>query len=268
MSRVDSHADDRGLEFIKTGFSRALGITTLVVMLLSSGLLMLDWVLRPGTWPVHQVSFRGEFQHVTRTELEQAILSHVHQNYLALDMQAMRRAVEALPWVHQATVRRRWPAGLEVSFAEQQLAGRWNERDWLNRQGEVVRVRLTDEAGPAPVPELSGPDGSNARVYAQYRQLLPLLKQYGLDITSLSLSERHSWVMTSSSGIKLMLGRTGIDSRLKRFLRVYQQSLQGSGRAIARADLRYTNGFAVQWAAQAVSSKQPDSDTGRVSGKG
>lgn len=86
----------------------------------------LDVLLRPDTFPVRRVSLEGEFRHVSRDLLGEAVAEAAHGNFYTLDLEAVRRAAEAIPWVHRATVRRRWPDGVEIAIREHELVARWN----------------------------------------------------------------------------------------------------------------------------------------------
>ena len=74
-----------------------------------------------------------------------------------------------------------------------------------------------------------------------------MLAPLGLNVTRLQLSERRAWRMTLNDGLELRLGRDGVERRLQRFVEVYPGVLKQQLARIAAVDLRYTNGFAVQW---------------------
>ncbi|MCF6017432.1 cell division protein FtsQ/DivIB, partial [Xanthomonas perforans] len=56
---------------------------------------------------------------------------------------------------------------------------------------------------------------------------------------------RRSWSLGLSNGVQIVVGRDDARARLQRFARVLPQ-LSDPQRPIARADLRYTNGFTVE----------------------
>jgi len=57
--------------------------------------------------------------------------------------------------------------------------------------------------------------------------------------------------MHLASGTELRLGAGDPESRLRRFARVATRLVDGQTRAIERVDLRYSDGFAVRWGANA-----------------
>ncbi|MFL6713072.1 MAG: cell division protein FtsQ/DivIB, partial [Sulfurifustis sp.] len=126
-----------------------------------------DWMLRAENFPVQHLRFEGPFQRVHQVELEGAVLDLVRGNFFLVDLDAVQSRVEALPWVHRATVRRSFPRDISIQFTEQRLVARWANGAWVNTDGEVVRVAGDDLS--ADLPRLVGPEGTSAQVLAAYR---------------------------------------------------------------------------------------------------
>jgi cell division protein FtsQ len=66
-------------------------------------------------------------------------------------------------------------------------------------------------------------------------------------VQALRIDARGSWSMTLSNDAELLLGRDDARLRLARFARLLPQLQAQDPRTLARADLRYTNGFALTW---------------------
>ena len=105
---------------------------------------------------ITQVSVTGRFQRVSPVEVEQAVKARVRDmGLVSVDLAAVRRAVEQLPWVDSATVERQWPRALSIRVVEQVAAARWGANGLLNTRGEL----FISEARhiPPELPRLSGP---------------------------------------------------------------------------------------------------------------
>jgi cell division protein FtsQ len=207
-------------------------------------LFVLDWALRPDTWPVRSVSYQGPFHHVTRQQLEQRTMAELSGNFLTADLPRVQHSVESLPWVAQASVSRRWPDGVQVRFTEQKFVARWGSSSWVNGEGQVVVLPNGD--GPQDVVELSGPDGSAQRVLNEYRTLAPMLASAGLQVDRLELTNRRTWQLQLHDGISLVFGHEPPKPAVQRFLDAYPYLKRYMGQ-VQRIDLRYENGFAVGW---------------------
>lgn len=244
MARLERDDNEsRGLSgraALRLGFGVALAIALLLAV---------DHLLRPETFPVRSVMVEGSFRHVDQAQLVAAVSRAAAGSILLLDLNAVRAGAEAQPWVYRASVRRRWPDAIYVSFTEQQLAARWNGRAWLNVQGDVVELGTAagDSAGDKELPRLSGPDGNALMVLEQYRRFSGQLAAVGLRVTDARLTDRHSWELNLDNGLQLLMGHDDANARLERFAQVYQQALASQVERIRQVDLRYTNGFAVEW---------------------
>ena len=60
-------------------------------------------------WPLAKLRVHGEFKRVPGEELQKVMLPHARAGFFAVDLQQAQRAVEQLPWVESAQVRKQWP---------------------------------------------------------------------------------------------------------------------------------------------------------------
>lgn len=216
----------------------ALALATLVM-------LVVDTVLRPESFAVRSLSFEGEFRQVDQQALTAAVMDSVRGNFFLLNLDNIREHARTVPWVHDVTVRRQWPDGVHIRFSEQELVARWGRRGWVNAQGE--HVNLGGREGPAGLPLLTGPEGMQPRVLEHYRNLTAILAPVQLQVAALTLTDRHSWNIVLHNGLTLTLGREEPEAKVERFARVYPRALAAQAARAKRIDLRYTNGFSVEW---------------------
>jgi len=229
----------------------SMGLFKAAVLLFSLLLVLLvlafgaDRFLRTDNFPVRQVRFEGEFKHVRQQELEAAVMTAVHGNFFLLNLDAVKTRVESLPWVYKASVRRQWPQDVSVQFVEQQLAARWGESAWLNQVGDVVRI--SGDGITTDFPRLDGPNGTGPQVLERYTRLSQILATAGLKLECLTLTARRTWKLVLDKGMVVVLDREQTERKVERFARVYAQSLAPYASDIKQVDLRYSNGFAVEW---------------------
>ena len=72
------------------------------------------------------------------------------------------------------------------------------------------------------------------------------------------MDKRGSWSITLTDGTEVVLGRNDPEQRLERFAPLLPRlAAQHPGQRLVRADLRYTNGFSLSWAALPKASALP-----------
>ncbi|MCX8145962.1 MAG: cell division protein FtsQ/DivIB [Azovibrio sp.] len=207
-------------------------------------------VLRMPPAPIRGGVLERPLQYVHPLELEEVLQGRVRGNFLSLSLDGVRDALESLPWVRKAQVRRVWPNRLVVRLEEHQPAARWGDsgQEWVNTYGEVFAASLP-EAGRAGLPLLKGPPGTAAQLLSRYGELRAALQPLGLKPVAVLLSSRLAMSLQLDNGMVLALGREQSRSpaslRLKRFIDIYPAMVAGREPRPATVDLRYPNGFAL-----------------------
>jgi cell division protein FtsQ len=200
-------------------------------------------------WPMRDLSVTGEFRQISDQQIRAAVLPLVKNGFFAVDLDRVRVELSKLPWAQRVEVRKRWPDRLEVSLVEYKPLARWGKDRMLSENGETF---------PAPsrqpdLPLFEGPIARAPELADFYRQAKPLFLAGGLRIETLRLSARGSWSLALSDGTEVEIGRGDPQAKLTRFARMLPRLRATETRRLARADLRYTNGFALTWSAPAAS---------------
>lgn len=201
-------------------------------------------------WPLTTLRVHGQFERVDPALLRAVVLPHAERGFFAVRLQDAQNAIEKLPWVERAEVRKRWPDVLEITVVEHRPFARWGSDRLLSVQGRLFPI----PKGLAldRLPRLAGPDTQVQEVVALYNESRALFAPLGLDVDSLTMDRRGSWSLVLDSGIEVVVGRADARPRLGRFARMLPQLLTDSAQPLQRADLRYTNGFALSWSDASV----------------
>lgn len=210
------------------------------------------WLMRAPAFPVRSIQLEGDLQRNSVTTIRANAMPRLAGNFFSADLAHSREAFESVPWVRRAVIRRVWPDRLAVRLEEHRPAALWQDEDGndrlVNSFGEVFEANVGDVEDES-LPQLSGPDGSAARMLSVLRRLQPLFEGHDRAIERLSLSGRGSWRLQLDGETVIELGRGGDDevvARTERFLRTITQ-VTGHFRApLLHADLRYPEGYAVR----------------------
>lgn len=249
-------------------WERPEALTALADTLTFAALLLLAYaavmsVAHMSALPVKTVEVTTPLNEVGRAQLEAAARTSLRGNMLTVDLEALRTALEAVPWVRRADLRRQWPDAVEARIEEHVPAANWRQagggqdsRALVNTFGEVFGAEPR-----AGLPQLSGPLGSSRAVLERYAEVSRVLATAARKPVAVSLSQRLAWQVTLNDGLVLELGRdqepgsggapvenTGSNrntaERLERFARIYPHLFKSTQAEVA--DLRYANGFALR----------------------
>jgi len=201
-------------------------------------------------FPVREVKIAGEPQRVSAEQIAHVARTGISGNFFTLDLDVLRAAVEQLPWVRSATVRRIWPDGIEITLQEHDAVAIWRphngETGLINGKGEVFHAEPPEQSHP--LPRFNGPTGRAEDILLRHREFSQTLSGIGRTIDTISLSPRGAWRFRLDDGLIVELGRDqeglSLSERTQR-LAAHYENLKLQMGSIRLADLRYPNGFAL-----------------------
>ncbi|MEH6636144.1 MAG: cell division protein FtsQ/DivIB [Halioglobus sp.] len=217
-----------------------------LLILLGAGVVLLAAVqayITLQSIPVQRISVTGELEYTQTAVVQELVQPELAGGFLKADLQRIRTQLEGLPWIYEATVRRKWPNALEINVVEQLPIARWGDDGFLNHEGEIFH---SGKAGQwQSLPQLQGPDGTARSLMDNYQRLLEILAPLGLALEQLAVDERGQVEAVLAGGITLVVGSEDFLERMQRFVAIYHAELAPRAGEIERIDLRYESGIAV-----------------------
>lgn len=237
---------------------RQAGVGVLVSSVAGMAVYLVLTLLDPETLPLRKLDVRGELVKVKATQVAQRIEDYLYDGFFKTNVDDIKQGVESLAWVYGTSIRRVWPDTLRITLEEQVALATWENNALVNEHGEIFTPLIS--SFPDGLPAFFGPDGDQVVITRSYKALRDILSNENLTIVRLEMDERRAVRILLDNGVELMLGRTGRQKVLRRFVRAYRKLLAKKVDAIAKVDLRYSNGFAVHW--------KPAPDTAAVKQEG
>jgi cell division protein FtsQ len=235
---------------LMNGLTAVLMAVFALLVLLAS----LRWGVRHPAFAIHAIELRGELKHTNALTLRANVAPQLAGTFFTMDLDRARAAVESVPWVRHAVVRRQFPNRLSVQLQEHQAAAFWGEEDSLtlvNSFGELFEGN-TGDVELSGLPVLAGPSGESALILQAYEALQPQYERLDLSISRLELTSRGGWRARLDSGAAVELGRgtpAELAARNEVFMRTVTQvaaDYQRGLSALESADLRYAQGYAIK----------------------
>jgi cell division protein FtsQ len=212
----------------------------------------------PVATAVAQSTTGAVLRHVNATTVRSDALPSIREtttgNFFTVDLEAVRRAFENVPWVRRAQVRREWPDRLVVAIEEHQVLGSWDDGRYVNTFGELFTANAGEvDDEDKELPELAGPVGSERDVASRYLDFKSWFARLSLVPDQVTLSPRYAWSVHfdngTASGLTVDLGRerdgNTVPERVLRMINAWP-SLTSRWPKPTLVDLRYPNGFALR----------------------
>ncbi|KPJ94647.1 MAG: hypothetical protein AMJ53_04850 [Gammaproteobacteria bacterium SG8_11] len=234
---------------------RVIIVTLAVVFMIIVGLALRSQLLTPRFLHIASMKVYGELSWIDREQLNVAVEPYLESNFFGADIDGIKQTVESLPWVASASVRRQWPNQLQIAIEEHKAVARWGDNVLVNDKGELFQPAEIPEDLVKSLVQLQGPDNTYQYLFAQYQELQPMFSAQGLGaelrIAKVYLNERRALGIELTNSMRIIFGRLSASMDLynvaSRFLQAFKNHMQEHAGQIEVVDLRYTNGFAVQW---------------------
>ncbi|HPY38977.1 MAG TPA: FtsQ-type POTRA domain-containing protein [Thiolinea sp.] len=244
-ARARPTKDAQLLPELSPSMARWLSMLALLMVVGGGILWVRAWIGDPSNLTIQKVEWQGDFQYLKQAELEAIAQPFTQTNLYLLDTDALEQALESNPWVRGASLRKVWPNQLVVEVETQFPVAFWGDDKLLNQFGEIYAGTLPEKQGVFPI--IYSPQANGRVMGERYVQLTKMLSGLNLEIIELSEDERGSWRMKVRHGPEIIIGRKEQEKRVQRFRVGYLQGLKDRLGEIDQIDLRYTNGFAVEW---------------------
>lgn len=231
--------------------ANALFCAVLLVLLASA----LIWIAQRPMFAIRAIQVQGtdrsELRHVTASTVRSTALPRIRGNFFTANLDSVRSAFEAVPWVRRASVRREWPNRLIVTIEEHRPLGTWGDDGKLvSTKGEVFTVNMAEAEEDGELLSFSGPNGSEKEVVRRYDLLRMDFSGLGLMPQAVHLSDRYAWSARFSNGMTVEFGREQNSVTMKelmvRLVGIYPELAARLQNRIESIDMRYPNGVALK----------------------
>lgn len=223
----------------------------LVLALLATGVW---WLAQRPMFTLKVIQIEGTevpLRRVNPSTIRSTALPRIRGNFFTANLDNVRAAFEAVPWVRKAAVRREWPNRLIVTLEEHVALGTWGQEGrLLSVKGDVFVANMAEAEEDGDLPEFAGPEGSEKEVVNRFVELRDWFSPANLVPESVQLSSRYAWTVKLNNGMTVELGREQsnaiLKDRVNRLITVYPQLVARLQDRIESVDLRYPNGLALK----------------------
>ena len=200
--------------------------------------------------PVQKVVIHGQLTAAQRSHVEQLLNGLAGEEILSLDLPAVAKQLDALPWSHSVVVRRHWPDEIDVRFRLAVPIARWGTDRFLSASGQVVEWR---ENTGADLPLFQVAVTSPEETLDTYRLVDQIVRREGFVIRELAENALGEWRVllagaAANKQLEVALGAGDVNRRINRFLGYYRSVSNAQQATMRYVDTRYPNGIAVRHA--------------------
>ena len=194
-------------------------------------------------FPITNVQVEAPFVYVSKLNIESTLSDHINKGLVSVDTALITKALNALPWVRQATVKKMWPGTLFIKIKERKAIAQFNDTFLIDELGESFSSETDSTIN---LVKLHGSQGSEKELLQEYKKLSRLLNNVALVIESLEITP-STLTIVMNDGLKLLMTKKETEEQMARFIHVYPELKQKKTTHLLRVDMRYKHGLAVKW---------------------
>jgi len=217
----------------------------MLILMLAAVIWATWWLQLPDHFPIRSVQVSGRMLYVDENGIRSRVSENINHNFFMQDIDDIRTSLLQLPWIEDVYVRRVWPDTLRIEVREHQPFAAWEGGGLVNTRGQWFEADAHDVKKSLPV--LSGPKSLVRELAEQFSVYHRQFQGLGLSLQKIKVDKRRAWSLVVRDGFIVRLGRKNVADRLQRFEHSYTVALKQQKQQIQAIDMRYTNGFAVQW---------------------
>jgi cell division protein FtsQ len=236
----------QALRYRNQGFSAGVVVTMMLFLLAGTGV---AWVyvgmIAQERWPIRWLEIDGPFERVSAEQVRARLTPLVKGSFFTVEPGFMRTTAGEMAWVSAVQVQKTWPDTIQVTIHEYTPVAHWTNGQLLAASGQQFSVPSADDI--QGLPWLSSPDGQRKLVFDNWKKFDDKLQHIGQEIERLTLDPRGSWSARLSGGTEVRFGKGNVFVNLDTLVSTWADLMQDRELPPVSIDLRYTNGFAVQW---------------------
>ena len=204
------------------------------------------WLHQPGVLPIKQVKIAGSYQFVGNKAIKKALLPFVTKGFFSIPIGNAQRALEALPGVKVAIIRRVWPSTILIRLTEESVVGTWGNDALLSKSAQVFVPEKTQAW--KNLPAFLGKKSKAKQILRHFLLYQTILEKDHLKIMAINYADSDSWSLETNKQFWLYLGDNHMTLRLQRFALAYPYLIADQPtKQLSYVDLRYQHGFSVKW---------------------
>lgn len=228
------------------GFSSGIfGVVLLFLLSIAGAAWVSMGIVTKERWPIRWLELNGSFDRVSAEQLRASLVPLIKSSFFSIDLQALHQVATKNSWIASASVQKRWPDTVVVTIEENDPVAHWNSGQLISSRGQKFQAAEADEI--QGLPWLNGPEEQMPLVLEHWTRFNSILDSAALEIAQLTLDPRGTWSLRLNKGTELRLGRENAGERLERLMNSWGTLMRERDLPPVLVDLRYTNGFAVQW---------------------
>lgn len=153
-------------------------------------------------------------------------------------------------WISQVDIERKWGEGIVITALPREAIARFGSEHLIDSQGKVYKPVSESELSQPGLIMLQGDADQSTLIMQQMQQVNQWFAPLEMQVEDLVLTPRMTWAIKFNNGMRIIVDNEHTSQKLMNLSQLLQNQLANKKENIAAADLRYKNGFVIDWKAK------------------
>ena len=153
-------------------------------------------------------------------------------------------------WISQVDIERKWGEGIVITALPREAIARFGSEHLIDSQGKVYKPVSESELLQPGLIMLQGDADQSTLIMQQMQQVNQWFAPLDMQVEDLVLTPRMTWAIKFNNGMRIIVDNEHTSQKLMNLSQLLQNQLADKKENIAAADLRYKNGFVIDWKAK------------------
>lgn len=153
-------------------------------------------------------------------------------------------------WISQVDIERKWGEGIVITALPREAIARFGSEHLIDSQGKVYKPVSESELSQPGLIMLQGDADQATLIMQQMQQVNQWFAPLDMQVEDLVLTPRMTWAIKFNNGMRIIVDNEHTSQKLMNLSQLLQNQLADKKENIAAADLRYKNGFVIDWKAK------------------
>ena len=153
-------------------------------------------------------------------------------------------------WISQVDIERKWGEGIVITALPREAIARFGSEHLIDSQGKVYKPVSESELLQPGLIMLQGDADQSTLIMQQMQQVNQWFAPLEMQVEDLVLTPRMTWAIKFNNGMRIIVDNEHTSQKLMNLSQLLQNQLADKKENIAAADLRYKNGFVIDWKAK------------------
>lgn len=167
----------------------------------------------------------------------------------------LKDSVMQQDWISQVDIERKWGEGIVITALPREPIAKFGSEHLIDSQGKVFKPVSESELSQDGLIMLQGDAEQSSLIMQQMQQVNQWFAPLKMQVDDLVLTPRMTWAIRFNNGMRIIVDNEHTSQKLMNLSQLLQNQLADKRGQIQAVDLRYKNGFVIDWKKDSVPDK-------------